>query len=665
MAQETGYRQQVGTPSPVNLPGASAEAFGAGVGRGIEQVGAALQNADLRSRQIDRQQRADSEAADFASRFATIREAADKASIDARTGAAPGGAGHAEQTAAWWDQQKAGLLDGITEDRVRRSAAAQLDEFGSRFRAAEYQWQEGARVGKLVTDTKSATDIAANRAYHSHDQQSFAEELNLGRQAIETITGVPADVREKLLQHHDETVSVGFLNGVVDTNPGAVAALLDSGQFDGLVSPQQADRLRNGAHAELRSREAQARAQAAADKAAQRDDLAATEVTLNAGGGSYADRVATAQRFEAMGDKSKAEEWKGKATTFAAFQEAADLKLPEMDARIAELTAKQGGKGLSSAEAYELAGVKDQRAASASRLDQSGGALLQQQYATRRPLAPIDPANPASMQARARSAIAAAGAYDRNLVEPILPTELQSFKDLMGDRPGDKLRALDAIRAFGDPRAIAGAARQIAGADDGDMRIAATLPHETARDVLRGGETLRGNSAVWSEKQAAAVMQTYYRKTLALAGQGYADDVMTAAKNFYAERMTRAGETKWNPGRFAEAIETVMGRTLTARGEVRGGVARMPQGIVIVPPTMAPQALMTRFARSRPQDYAKAADGRAPRWANGAAMTERQFKQLLPTAIGGGRYGFRGPDGGLIEDDKGGIYSVDIGMLGQ
>lgn len=665
MAQEQGYRQQVGTPAPVNLPGASPEAFGAGVGRGIEQVGAALQNADLRQRQLDRQQRSDSEAADFASKFATIREAADKASVDMRTAAAPGGAGHAEQTAAWWEQQKAGLLNGITEDRVRRSAAAQLDEFGSRFRSAEYQWQEGARVGKLVTDTKSATDIAANRAYRSHDPSSFSEELNLGRQSIEAMTGVPADVREKLLQNHDETVSIGFLNGVVDTNPAAVAPLLDSGQFDGLLSPQQADRLRNGAHAELRSREAQARAQAGVDARNKRDELGATENTLNAGAGTYQDRVAIAGQYEALGDKSKAEEWKGKATAFAAVQGSRDWTLPDMDKRIAELTAKQGGKGLSGAEAHELNGLKDQRSASAARLNDSGGALLQQQYATGRVLAPIDPADPASMQARARSAIAAAGAYGRNLVEPILPTELQSFKDLMGDRPGDKLRALDAIRGFGDPRAIAGAARQIAGADDGDMRIAATLGHEVARDVLRGGDTLRGNPTVWNERQAAAVMQTYYRRTLTLAGQGYADDVMAAAKNFYAERMTRAGETKWNPGRFAESIETVMGRTLTASGEVRGGVARMPQGIVIVPPSMAPQALMNRFARSRPQDYAKAAGGRHPRWANGAAMTERQFKQLLPTAMAGGRYGFRGPDGGLIEDDQGDIYSVDIGALGR
>ena len=245
MAQERGYERQVGAASPVGLPDASPASFGAGVGAAIAEAGQTVHQAELRAYQIERQQTADSQAADFAARFARTREAADQAAIDARNGAAPGGAGHADAMAAWWETQATSLADGITDDRVRRRAQEHLEEFGGRFRSSAYQWQEGTRVGKLVTDTGVATDLAANRARRSHDPKSYAEELSLGRQSIEAMTGVPVDVRDKLLRAHDEAVTVGYFNGLIDTNPAVVPRLLDSGGFDAMLSPEQMERLRN------------------------------------------------------------------------------------------------------------------------------------------------------------------------------------------------------------------------------------------------------------------------------------------------------------------------------------------------------------------------------------------------------------------------------------
>lgn len=660
MAQEQGYRRQTGSVAPANLPQASGAAFGAGIGQSISELGGVLHDSNVRAYRLERQNTADSEAADFNARFAAAREEADKTSIDARNNAAAGGAGHADQTKAWWDERQAGLLDGITDDRIRRSAEQQLNEFGSRFRSTEYQWQEGARIGKVVTDTQAATELAANRAYRAHDTKSFGEELSLGRQSIEAYVGVPDDVKDKLIKHHDETVSVSYLNGIVDTNPKLVASLLDSGAFDGIVSPKQADSLRNGAQVEVRRTEAVARAEAAHQTAIAKDELGAVEGNLNSGAGSYQDRIGVAQRYEAIGDKSKAAEWRGKAAEFSAVQGSRDWTLPQMDTRLAALDAKRNAGGLSAPEAHEYNGLKDQRTATQGRLSQDGGALLQLQYATGKPVAPLDPSDPASLAARGRQARVAASTYGRYAVEPILQAELPAFKDMMANGANGRLQAVDAIRAFGDARTIAGAARQMAGADDGTFRIAALMPRDVARDVLRGGDALKAAPQVWNERTATNDFDKWYGRALSWVGGSYRTDIFQAAKAFYAQRASDGGEDAYNPGKFAQAIETVLGRTSNGKG----GVARTERGIVLAPAGMDPKVMLQTFARAAPADYARAADGRTPRWSDGSTMTVQQFRQLLPTQVADGHYGFRGPNGQLVHDDQGNPYTVDLSRLG-
>lgn len=661
MAQEVGYQRQVGTSAPVGLPSASPAAFGATIGASIDDLGQAVARNRLTHLQIERQQRTDTEAADFNRQFADVRAAYDRMSVDMRSQAAPGGAGHAQAMEGWWRDQAASLTEGITDQRLRQSAQAQLDDFGARIGTAEYTWEQGARVKKLVTDEQQAGQIAANRVRRVDNLDALDQELTYRRRGIEAMVGVPDDVKVGLIQESDQLIATSFLNGVVERSPQAIDALLKSGQFDDLVTPQQQEQLRHGAQAEIRRADAAARAQAAQERAVVKDELGAQEGQLNAGAGTYQDRIALAQRYDSLDDKSKAEEWRGKAAEFATVQGTRDWTLPQMDQRIAALTAQQQGKGLNATEAHELAGLKDQRTASAARLNQDGGALLQMAYATGKPTTPLNTSDPASFRRRALEAREASARYGRPAVEPILETEIQAFKDLYANGVNGQLQAVDLLRQFGDVRVIAGAARQVAGNDDGAFRMAAVLPHSVARDVLRGADTLKSNPQVWKEKQASSDFQKWFGVPLSFLGGSTANDVYQASRSFFAQRATDGGLTQYVPGRFAEAAITVLGRDRDGRG----GIAHwgQPDGpVVILPRNQTADDFKRRLATARLPMYVAASGGRKPVWGDGHPVSEAELKGLLPTALPDGRYGFR-RSGRLLTDDHGEVFAVDVQAL--
>lgn len=659
MPQEIGYRQQVQGAAPARLPDASPAAFGSSVGAGMAQLGGAVQNAELRSRQIERKISADQAWSDFSTRFADTRGAIDRARIDARTNAAPGGAGHTQAMEQTFDAATQGLADGLVESEQRNRAREMIASYRGQIVDDAYGWETGKRVEKMVTDNRSAIDKATARIFTSGDPKSYAQETQALVDSVSGLAGVPADVREKLLKEGNEKLAIAYGNHLIDSNPTLAKAAIDAGVFNDVLDGQQLDRLSNGAHAQIRANEAQARAQAAAEAAAAKDELAAQEVTLRAGGGTYQDRMAVADRYDSLGDKSKAAEWRGQAQSFGTVQGTKNLYPRDLSPRIATLEAKQSRGGLSGPEAHELEGLRSQLQITEGMLSKPGGALLKVQYATGRPVAPLDVTDPASLRQRAQDARFAAQQAGRAAIEPILPNELPAFKDLMEKGPNGKLQVLDALRGFGDAHTIAGAVRQVAG-DDGAMRVAAQLPRDVARDVLRGPETLKAHPQVWKQAQATADFAKWYGNALSWLGGSYRNDVFDAAKGFYAQRASDGGAQAYDPGRFAQAIETVMGRS----GDGRGGVAHTAQGIVIVPSTMKPDQLLRTFARANPQDYGKATGGRYPVWStDGKPMTEREFKSLLPTMIADGVYGFRGPNGQLIHDNKGDRYAVPVSAL--
>ena len=667
MAQENGYQRQVGPSSPVGLPSASPAAFGAGIGAAADELGQSIGRAKLNSMQIERRLSADAQASDAAVRMAEARLAVSRARDDARANPSPYGAGHEEAMATAFDASVKGLAESITDQNVRRSVMTQIADQRASFLAGEHAWQVGMAAKTGVDNIRQAGDNWSAYARTSNDPDALKVATQSINNLVDSMTNL-GEHREPVRREMLQRVTVASAQRMRDEAPQALIATIDAGGFNDILDGEQLTQLRRGAEATLNAQAAQARAEAAHQAQVKRDELAAREEVLNAGGGTYQDRVNLAQEYAGLGDKSKATHWLGDATQFVTKQSTMGLTPAQLTEKISTLQGKQQRGGLTGGEANELQALQKQLSETTTRLSGEGGALAQLQYATGRTLAPIAPANPASFRTRAQQAIAAAQSFGRATVEPLQASELPGLKDLVEKGPGSKLQALQMIQQFGDPRAIAGAARQIAGADDGDFRIAATLSQlEVQRDVLAGADALKSAPGVYKADKAAAVMQNHYARTLGFLPAGYREDVMAAARNLFAQRMVRTGQTAWNPesspGQFAAAIETVMGRTVGRDGQVRGGIARTPQGIVVTPSTMSPAQMLQRFARANNDDYARASGGRVPRWPDGRAITRGQFREFLPTAIGGGRYVFRNRDGGVILDDRHSPYTVDIAGL--
>jgi hypothetical protein len=437
---------------------------------------------------------------------------------------------------------------------------------------------------------------------------------------------------------------------------------------------------RAGLEAETRRVAAEARAEQAHQTAVLKDQLGAVEQVLNAGGGSVEDRYKIAQQYRALGDVSKATEWQIKGDSYVAVQGTRDWTLPQMDSQIVALTAKQGSKGgLTATEAAQLNGLKEQRSQSASRITQPGGALLQYQYATGKPITPIDLEDPATLSLRASEATAAAAKYGRAAVEPLLPEEVEPLKDLIatGD-PAQKAKALQIIAGFKSPRAIAGAARQVTGESDGAFRVAATrvlAPNgrEVANAILGGGDALKANPGLWQKPNddgklvtAEADAQALFAEYLpALAGLGpnAANDTYEAAKAFYGAKMNAAGQTQFAGGAWRNAIETVIGRYSKA-GAMYGGTSQFQGHRVVVPEGWTGEGLFRRIARATPDDWAKAGGGKVPVWPDGSKVYTGQLRELVPVWLGGTSYGFRSPKtNSFLPKKDGGPFIIDAAKV--
>lgn len=660
MPQEQIYQPQVAPGATPGIPLASPQDFGAAVGQGIAELGGALERRHFDAKQIERQQNADAQAADFNARFAKAREDADKASIDARTNAAPGGAGHAEQMAKWWADRKAALTDGITEDSLRRSASSQIDEFGSRFETAEYQFEAGARVGKIATDTQTATEIAANRAYRQQDPKAFAEEFSLGRQSIDNMTGVPADVRQKLVKDYEEKVAVGFLNGVTDRNPKAVGPLLESGAFDDLVSPQQMERLRNGAQVELRRADAVAAHQLALQKAATNEQIATVKAQQSAGiVVPDAQLAQLADAAKANGDTSNAVELSALRIHNGVNRETQGWTAQQYDgemARLRSLGAKASADDQVRLKALEA--IAPQRKAQFERDPGQWAAL------NGSPPPALDFNDPATWAARRQWAATVGKTIGRSV--PLLqPAEVDQQRAIFAEGDKGRLQVIDTIAPLGGRDAVR-AIKQIAPTDSVAAQMV-TLDRSYRLSAARGGEARKADRSLIDDMKpdaAGALAREKFNRDAAPAlsrmDPNQAAAVKEIAGNMYADWARAHGVHTFNAGQYGTFVQAAVGGKVDARGVFHGGIGYWNDVPVVLPTDQSQEQFGRVLTGIR-----WGADARKPVYASGAVMPPEKVRQLTPVQRSDGLYEFHSPRGDPIPNDKGGIFTLDLAYLGR
>lgn len=637
------------TPLPMQDPG--GDAFAA-IGEGMTRLGGELHRQDVQRYRLARQQRADSEAADFAVRFAESRAKFDAFQQQLQTDAAPGAEGYTEALRTAWQAEESVLLRGFTEASNLDRARAQLAQFGAQLESGAARWQEGQRIGKLVADQGRLSEIGANRARRAPD--AYAEELTAGREAIAAL-GVPEDVREKLLRQHDQLVTVGFLNGLNDTNPQIAVAMLDAGQFDDVLSPQQIEQARNGAMVEVRRAEAAAAHQAGLEKAALREEVQSAKSLIGAGADvPDAHLAALQQRLTAFGDTGAATEMGVLRVQNGIRRETEPWTPAQFDSEISRLLGKADR---SDAESVRLRTLQTLRPAAVATYRNNPGEWAAKNGMPPPPMAFNDAASIAGRLRWAR----AVETHTGRPVPPLLPAEAAALREQAASSPRGRVDVADQIAALGGFATLQ-AARQIAPNDPMLGRLAQLADPMLRRAAAKGGEIRASRRDVIdgvNGNDARIQFDEALGGAGALISPADLGAVFEVARNLYA---ARAEGTRFDDDLFDQALHEALGGTVGANGERLGGLGSHGRVPVLLPDGMSDGTFdraLARFASARMPASAR------PVWADGSPMTGADVVKFTPVRRPDGRYEFQDGKGARITVKDGRTWTLDIARFAR
>lgn len=631
MAREQIYEQQTGPQAAAPMPLATPGSYGAAVGQGMAQVGAAVHRNQVEAYVADRRRTADSEWADFNRRFAMHRENMDGVTRQMRRGADPGGNGHELR---WREAEKIGsekLLEGITEDSVRRRAEAQLRDWRMQSASQEADWEEGKRVAKVATDTDEATDIAANRIVSAEDPlKTYAEETARGHDYVDALN-VDADTKAKLKrQLVDQKLAVSFVNKLNMTNPEMARGLLLKGQFNEVLTPEQIDAGVRGAEIEIRRMEAAAKAEVEAQQSGDKEfeDTVTNRAQngLEVDDGDFVKAIGTAT---ARGDTSKAEDLTRARSDNGFAKIYAGQSPMQFEARQSELRGK--GK-LTEPEQRELAWLDKHKAGRASDFegDPVGFAIANAPAAMKPPAGDIS--DPAVMAARVAWQSRASQFYGRSM--PYLSKiERDQVEARLNSGERGKLETIGYIASWG---AAAGAvARQVA-PQDRYLQQLVVLPEAYRRKAIDGQAARKANPkliAIEDPEESDRVGEMT-RRIFAEALPGIAQDqknaIVETARNIAAGYLAEyGGELDLNM--WGLALNQAVG-AVGAGKERTGGFGRWGDHYFL-----APEGLTAQQFTDRVFGFVKANPDKAPVNPDGSPA---YLGRARPVRMGNGKWRF-------------------------
>lgn len=644
MPVERGYEQQLAPREAAPMPLASAETYGAGLGREMAQAGEDMHQRQVRAYELERQAKADREAADFMHRFALHRQNMDGITRELRTNAAPGADGHVTAIDQANEGAREGLFAGITEERVLRAAQRQWDDFRTGLLSTEGDFEVGRQVAKRVTDISGASDVAANRI--GTKLESYPEEVRALYAAIDAMPGLDADLRAKLKREQvDQKLGIAYLNQLNGSNPALARSMLDAGTFDEILTPEQKQQLRNGSEVEIRRQEAEVRQQVSLAKAELTEQIAT--VTARAGAGidvsaELPDLIAGAT---AIGDTSAVENLKQLRRESEFARVWGGVSPLAREARLRELTAVAESKRTDDQQA-EIRWLQDKGGAldSAFRADPVGWALERAPAGSKPP--PIDWNDPATLAERVRWSRTAAQAYGS--MGLLSGNERQAMATRMQDGQAGYAEVLEGLARFGG-REARQAAREVAPSDP-LLQHLVTLPAEYRKIALNGRRALQGNSGLLkvdddAEREDINRFTAQFRRATRMLPEDERSAVIEAAQKIAAGHLIEGGG-RMNGRLWGLTLNMAMGAMGTSGGNRRGGLGNWQGQWFVVPPNMKAQEFTDRvFAEQRRKPAA------GPLNPDGTPLN---LREAVPVFVGNGTYQFyvgdqvvmtRGPSG--------------------
>lgn len=662
MAVERIYQPQVGARAQDVAVQTSPDAYGAGLGRAVGELGQTLHRGEVQAYQIERKARADSEATGFARNFAEWRVNMDGIIRQQRSGAAPGGAGHTEAVRDAYEKGREALLAGITEDSVRNSAATQFSTFGASLLEREGTWAEGKRVAKVIDDTQVLSDIGANRVRQLSDQGAYQDEVKAGYAFVDSLA-VDDDTKAKLKRELvDQKYAIAFINGLNDKDPVLARGMLDAGNFNDILEPAQMEQLRNGADIEIRRAAAAAEHEASMQKAALGEHIQTFKELDSQGIEIPAEQLKAARdAAAASGDMSTAVQIDGMMANNV-FAKVYQGQTPvQRERRLGELSGKAKP---TAAEQRELDWLRSHSGA----LDESfnsdpvGYAAKFGKGSSVPP--PIDPADPASIAARLQWRAQYSKATGRPVPifsdNELVPLREQVQSGARGRL--DVLKTLDAIPST--ERALAAA--QIVPDDVGFRHEALIQPFARAT-VYAGREKLAADRAFLTPDKKTREGQNSQR-LLNIGGSEIdfalramdpreAGAVKEIAEQWLAGWLSAKGRNanSITPGDIRNAATAAFGG-YSKNGKWMGGIGHWAGGqAYVVPDGFNNPGFQNYVTRQRAADDGK---GAGPVNPDG---TPFNLGNAYPVLIGNGMYRWETSGGSVVTTKTGQAYVSRVG----
>ncbi len=659
MADERGYERQLAPRPAAARPFASAESFGAGLGGAIARTGEALHRRQLTDYTNERRATQDRELTQFMAGFAAYRENMDGISREGRTNADPGGENHAMGMADAVEAGRESLLDGITDDDVRRQAEQQFGEYALRFKLAEADWAEVQRAEKTVTDFQAARDFGANRVRRLQDPRDYLEEVDLAHQNIDALS-LPDGAKEKLRRETDQTYAVSFLRGRIEDSPEVAKALIAAGTFDEVLEPNQVEALLNNADVEIRSREVAARSAATMQSSALKDEVSLAIKQVSDGHEVDDAALAELEQRAVAADLPEARRYDLRDARVAnqVNREFRGASPGEIGEEINRLDAQRAQQGADADPALTLRRnhLEKLREARRQEIDQDQLGWAAKNGIAAPELDLMAPTRPA-MDARIRAVEAAAGSaglQPRYLTEDEA-TELR--EQALGGKTGFTT-ALSLAWKFGrEGGRAASAARQIMPGDE-QFAYMVNLPLETWGVVWNGRERLKQQPNLIKEARAKdpeaenAYLRQEDQLTRALAGldQRQQGAIRETVRYLQAGFLAN-GNGELTPELTWRAINQAVGAAGVPGPTMKGGIARWgsSESVYLVPRNMTAtqfgQLARTAAARSKPVNP----DG-----------SPAVLSRARPRIAGPNSYNFLGPDGRPLRLADGSLFTVEV-----
>lgn len=664
-----GYQTQLGVTGGPQLSGADPEAFGAAVGRGLEQAGTTIDNAIHQYRERER----DTQAASAGVALAQASTKLDELSTDARDQAAPGGAGHTATITGSFNDIAQQNLAQIKDPHIRQIFQQRYAELGDRVTTREYGWEATQRVNKLVSDVDDQGTVYANAQVTSPNPSSFVQAQHDVATTIGALN-VSEDIKDKALKEQQRKIAVAFGNGLQEKNPHALIQALDSGQLNEYLQPEDIKTLRSGGMVEIRRLDAEARQRQTLEESQVRETGQELINRVNKGDLTVTpDEIKTARAgAQKFGLKELDFNLGDAGDKFAVAKETRTWNPVTWHQQINDLQTKAAAGKITQPESIRLRHLTEAAPDAIAKFNSDPHAAA---AAAGNPAPPLDPNDPKSIQARVTWARSYAAASGLDNVPYLNIDEMKGLRDRLHQNAAGQVDVATELRQHFGVGVGTEIARQLDPSDK-TTQLFVGLEPQAAVLVRNGMDALKRNPKLFAggegDADRAREIWADYAPGIPAELQG---PISEAAKNITAaagDKVHRASlEGAEFEATYRNSIQRAAGQIGTGNAAT-GGFVNWNGRRAWLPTTMGQTQFQQQISRAGPEQWKKAGGG-VPYYmgSNGklTPLTDDQLKSLGRNqleSVSPGVYHVLGVDQNRLVDKTGRNYwTFDVRKLGH